>query len=187
MKNETVRKTIKELVQYALLALVIVVPIRMFIAQPFIVSGASMDSTFRDGQYLIIDEISYRFSDVNRGDVIVFKYPLMPSKYFIKRVIGLPGETISINGNTTTITKTDGTTFALPEPYTHSQTLQVLTTKLASDEYFVMGDNREVSLDSRSWGPLKRNLILGQPIVRLLPVSTLGTYPGSLQSFGTSK
>jgi len=187
MKNETVRKTIKELAQYAILALVIVVPIRMFIAQPFIVNGASMDSTFRDGEYLIIDEISYRFSEINRGDVIVFKYPLMPSKYFIKRVIGLPGETVSVNGDTTTITKIDGTTFVLPEPYTHSQTLQVLSTKLTDDEYFVMGDNRIVSLDSRSWGPLKKNLILGQPIVRLLPLGTIGIYPGAQTSPETKK
>jgi len=188
MKNEAVRKTVKEFVQYALLALVIVVPVRMFVAQPFIVDGTSMDSTFQNGQYLIVDELSYRFSDIQRGDVVVFKYPLMPSKDFIKRIIGLPGETISINGNTTTITKTDGTTFVLPEPYTHSPTLQEgLKTTLGSDEYYVMGDNRTVSFDSRGWGPVKRNLIIGTPVARLFPLSVVGIHPGSLESFAAKK
>src|SRR3989338_9340260 len=86
-----------ETVRFIFIALLIVIPIRLFIAQPFIVSGASMDPTFTDGQYLIVDEVSYRFNEPIRGDVIIFKYPKDPKKYFIKRIIGLPRHTVSID------------------------------------------------------------------------------------------
>src|SRR3989344_8155579 len=88
-----------ELARFALMAIAIVVPIRIFIAQPFFVSGSSMVPTFQDGQYLIIDEISYRFREPVRDEVIVFKYPKDTTKFFIKRIIGLPNETLTIHGN----------------------------------------------------------------------------------------
>ncbi len=78
-------------------------PIRLFVAQPFIVSGASMDPTFETGEYLIVDQLSYHFDDPVRGQVVIFKYPKDESKYFIKRVIGLPGETVQIEGTDVTI------------------------------------------------------------------------------------
>ncbi|HEU5114874.1 MAG TPA: signal peptidase I [Candidatus Paceibacterota bacterium] len=173
----------KELVTYALLALVIVVPIRLWIAQPFIVNGSSMDTTFRDGEYLIVDELSYRFHEPERGDVLIFKYPQDTSKYFIKRLIGLPGETVVVKSDSVTIINKDHPQgIQLNEPYIHSRTFGNMTVTLSNDEYFVMGDNRLVSSDSRVWGPLPKSDIIGRPILRLLPFSQIGMWPGAVAS-----
>lgn len=172
--------SIWELIRFAIIALLIVVPIRVFIAQPFIVSGSSMVPTFTNRDYLIVDEISYRFEEPKRGDVIVFRYPKDPSKFFIKRVIGLPGETVSINSGTVTIKNTtnpDG--FTLDEPYIKSTTEQgIAPTTLGDGEFFVMGDNRNASSDSRSWGLLPEKNIVGRALVRLVPVAHAGIMPG---------
>lgn len=174
---------IKELITYAVIALVIVVPVRMWIAQPFIVSGSSMDTTFKDGEYLIVDEITYRFREPERGEVLIFKYPQNPSKYFIKRLIGLPGETVTIKNDTIIITNTDHPEgVALNEPYINSKTFGDVNMTLAADEYFVMGDNRLVSSDSRVWGPLPKEDLVGRPIVRLLPLSKIDLVPGTFAS-----
>lgn len=162
------------------IALLIALPIRFFIAEPFIVKGPSMDPTFSTGQFLIVDRVSYRFSNPQRGDVIVFKYPNNPKSFYIKRIIGLPGETVSINRGEVTITKTDGETEVLKESFispVHASRDSNRTT-LTSTEYFVMGDNRAQSSDSRSWGPLEEDLIIGKPIVRLFPMTSLSIYPG---------
>ena len=109
----------KEILKASLIALIIVVPIRLFIAQPYIVAGASMDTTFADGHYIIVDQLTYRFNDPERGDVVVFKYPNDTSKYFIKRILGLPGETIVIRDGELLIanssTSTEG--YVLPQPF----------------------------------------------------------------------
>lgn len=176
----------RETLGYIITALIIVVPIRTFVAQPFVVNGASMDSTFRDGEYLIVDEISYRFEDPQRGDVVVFRYPLDPKKYFIKRIIGLPHETVKVSGEKITIiNKEYPEGFLVSEPYTHSQTVGSLSTTLRDGEYFVMGDNRVVSLDSRSWGALPEKDIIGKPFARLLPLSRIGLFPGELATSTT--
>ncbi len=170
---------LSELIRFVLIAVFVVLPIRVFIAQPFIVSGSSMDPTFKNGEYLIVDEISYRFEEPVRGDVVIFKYPNDPSKYFIKRIIGLPGETVSISGNSVQIkneTSPDGIT--LDETYLSHLTLSRTDVTLADDEYFVMGDNRTASSDSRIWGPLPRDLIIGRAFVRLLPVTKIALFPG---------
>ena len=167
-----------ETIRFVALAILIVFPIRYFIAQPFIVSGSSMDPTFIDGEYLIVDQVSYRFEEPRRGDVIIFKYPLDPRKYYIKRVIGLPGETLTMKGEKLTITKTDGKKIDWPEPYVKNTIPQNFTSTLTDSEYFVMGDNRPASSDSRIWGPLDRKFIIGRPAVRLLPVTKLGVFPG---------
>ncbi|MDE1874843.1 MAG: signal peptidase I [Patescibacteria group bacterium] len=173
----------KELLGYALLALVIVVPIRLWVAQPFVVNGSSMDTTFKDGQYLVVDEISYRFYDPKRGDVLIFKYPLDTSKYFIKRLIGLPGETVIVkDGGVTIVNQDHPQGIKLDEPYVHSPTYGDMTVTLAPGEYFVMGDNRLVSSDSRAWGPVPRYDIIGEPVMRLLPLSQLGLWPGQVAS-----
>lgn len=180
-KNKT--GLLKEVLRYALFALLVVVPIRTWIAQPFIVNGASMDNTFKDGQYLIVDEISYRFKDPERGDVLVFKYPQDPSKYFIKRIIGLPGEKVIVKNDLVTIeNKEHPEGMALSEPYTGSRTLGSSSLILGADEYFVMGDNRIVSLDSRVWGALPKENIVGRPVLRLLPLSKMGSFPGWIAS-----
>lgn len=171
---------LKDLVHYVITALVIVVPIRMWVAQPFIVNGASMDTTFAHGEYLIVDELSYRFQEPARGDVVVFKYPLEPKKYFIKRIIALPGETISVKNQDVTIINTENPKgFKLNEPYVHTQTFGDLKKTLGPDEYFVMGDNRLVSSDSRFWGSLPKKNIIGRPFVRLLPFSRIDYLPGT--------
>ena len=183
MENPSPNKTvlfIKEIVIYAIIAIVVVIPIRLWIAQPFVVSGGSMDTTFANGQYLIIDELSYEMYSPARGDVLIFKYPLDPSEYFIKRVIGLPGETVIIHNGTVTIkpAATSSPSFTLSEPYTKGQTFGEETVTLNSNQYFVMGDNREVSSDSRLWGPVPSADIVGTPLVRLLPISTITFRPG---------
>jgi signal peptidase I len=169
-----------ELLKFALVALIIVVPVRFFIAQPFIVSGASMDPTFKTGQYLIVDELSYRLDAPSRGDVIIFKYPKDPTQYFIKRVVGLPGETVRIADGEVSIQKTSGETIQLDESYVVNKGNGAdLTVALPAGQYFVMGDNRPESSDSRVWGTLPRANIIGRAFVRLLPLQTLSIFPGS--------
>lgn len=171
---------LSELIRFALITLFIVVPVRVYIAQPFIVSGSSMDPTFTDGEYLIIDEISYRFQPPQRGDVVVFRYPQDTTTFFIKRIIGLPGETVDINGSTVTVESADGvSTFPLDESYLSHPTWSTSRTKLGDEEYFVMGDNRPASSDSRMWGPLNEDLIIGRALVRLLPVKRVDLFPGA--------
>ena len=168
-----------ELLRFAVLAFLIILPIRAFIAQPFIVSGSSMYPTFQDGNYLIVDQISYRFEEPNRGDVIVFRFPKDKKKFFIKRIIGLPNESIKIDGSKVTIMNDnfpDG--FDLNEPYVKNLAFNNITVVLGSNEFFVMGDNRSASSDSRSWGNVKDNLIMGRALLRLLPVKNIGIFPG---------
>lgn len=169
-----------ELLKFILIAAAIVFPIRLFVAQPFIVSGASMEPTFDNGQYLIVDELSYRFGGPERGDVVIFRYPKNPREFFIKRVIGLPGETVSIEGGTVLVKHTDGTATVLDEPYVISRgNGGNKEYPLGEDEFFVMGDNRPESSDSRTWGVLPRQNIVGRAFVRLLPLEMLGFLPGS--------
>ncbi|MEY3783995.1 MAG: hypothetical protein RLZZ230_317 [Candidatus Parcubacteria bacterium] len=169
-----------EIVRFSIIAILIVIPIRMFVAQPFIVSGASMENTFHTGEYLIVDQVSYNFETPARGDVIVFRYPRDPSKFFIKRVIGLPGETISIEQSKVTIKNTEHTDgFQLTEPYVKSMApAPKLTEVLGDREYFVMGDNRDQSSDSRAWGVLQEGGIVGRALVRLFPPSVINYLPG---------
>lgn len=169
-----------ELLKFAIIAVVIVAPIRLFVAKPFIVSGASMVPTFQTGQYLIVDELSYHFSQPQRGDVVIFKYPLDTSQYFIKRVIGLPGETVNVRGGAVSITKKDGSTLTLTEPYVkNTGNGSDMSVTLPPEQYFVMGDNRPESSDSRYWGLVPRSDIVGRAFVRLLPVNEVGVLPGS--------
>lgn len=178
--KEKILQTARE---YALLigtSLLMVFFVRTYIAQPFVVNGASMDPTFHTGEYLIVDQLSYELSHPNRGEVIVFRYPLIPSRFFIKRVIALPDETIRITGTKVEIKKVDEDSFfTLDEPYVEFQKEDNLEVTLKNDEYFVMGDNRLASLDSRSWGPLNQSFIIGKAFVRLFPPSKIDFLPGS--------
>ena len=172
---------LKEIGIFIVLAIVIVIPIRFFVAQPFIVDGQSMHPTFESSDYLIIDELTYRFEAPQRGDVIVFRYPGNTKVFYIKRIIGLPGETIHINSGKVIVTKTDGSSLALTEPYAVVEdATYTLNTTLGSDQYFVMGDNRPESSDSRVWGPLPAKDIIGRVLIRLLPPSGLGILPGKV-------
>mgnify|MGYP001587082125 CR=1 FL=1 len=174
----------QEIFKFSLIALLIVVPIRFFIAQPFIVSGSSMEPTFESGEYLIVDQLSYRLEAPERGDVIIFRYPNDPSKFFIKRIIGLPQESVVINGSQISIKNAlhpEG--FFIEEPYLASQNLRsdFLEIKLSSAEYFVLGDNRRASSDSRVWGALPQELIVGKALLRLFPITHASLLPGDFE------
>ncbi len=205
----------KEVLIIAIFAIVIVWPIRVFVAQPFIVAGASMDNTFENANYLIIDEVSYRFTKPQRGDVIIFKAPeealalqnpnqglglfntikkaigLPIDTYYIKRIIGLPGETVNINGDEVRISENASSTGTLlDEPYafvsTSSPSLFSTLKRnvtLGNDEYFVMGDNRHNSSDSRIWGILKKGNIKGRAFLRLMPVTEMSVFPGEYDAY----
>jgi len=174
--------SIVEIIRFSIIALLIVVPIRMFIAQPFIVSGASMQETFQNGEYLIVDQVSYHLHAPERGDVVIFRYPKDPSKYFIKRIIGVPGDTISIEGSVVTIVnQANPEGFTLNEPYIKSMRPGVtIKEELGEREYFVMGDNRDESSDSRVWGVLQEERIIGKAFLRLFPPQSFGVMPGAI-------
>lgn len=153
--------------------------VRTFIVEPFVVDGASMDPTFKTGHFLIIDRVSYRFEEPKRGDVIVFVPPNDTKKFYIKRIIGLPNESIKINRGQVYI-DIGSTTSKLDEPYIKEihRSYEDGIYHLKKDQYFVMGDNRVESSDSRVWGPLDRSSIVGRPMFRLFPISKIDIYPG---------
>jgi signal peptidase I len=163
-----------ELVEIVVISLAIILPIRYFLIQPFYVKGASMEPTFDDHEYLIIDELSYRFRAPERGEVVVFRYPLDPRQYFIKRVVGLPGETVKITGDHVVLFNE-----ATPEGEVLDESSYLpsdvptrgdRTIKLGEGEYFVLGDNRTASLDSRTFGPLPLTNIVGRVWIRGWPI-----------------
>ena len=187
-KNTTVNpshtsftSTILENIRFLLIIFAIVIPVRMFIAQPFLVRGDSMLPTFVNKDYLIVDEISYRFKNPGRGDVVVFRMPDAKEKrYLIKRIIGLPGETLIFNGSSISVKNTDHPKeFTLTEPYITPGSFSTGSEITLDDQsYFVMGDNRPNSYDSRSWGALDKEYLVGRVILRMYHFDTLGIFPG---------
>jgi len=165
-----------EVAKVGLLALAIVLPIRLFIVCPFYVKGASMEPNFYDKEYLLIDEISYRFQAPQRGEVVVFRYPQDPREYFIKRIIGLPGETLKMDHvDIYLLDKSTNEWTKITETYLPStdQTFALDSKELTlgPDEFFVLGDNRAHSRDSRFFGPLNRRYLVGRVMLRGLPIS----------------
>jgi len=163
-----------EILKIVIIALVIVIPIRYFLFQPFIVKGQSMEPNFENGNYLIIDELSFRFRDPQREEVVVFRYPRNPSQRFIKRIIGLPGEKIEIKAgsimvNDQILDESEYLPFGLQTP----GNIQI---SLNENEYFVLGDNRISSFDSRQWGPLPRKNIIGRVYFRAWPFTALAKF-----------
>ncbi|MDD5110575.1 MAG: signal peptidase I [Patescibacteria group bacterium] len=168
-----------ELVKVVAISMAIILPIRYFLIQPFYVKGASMEPNFEDREYLIIDELSYRFRQPQRGEVVVFRYPLEPREFFIKRIIGLPGEQVQIADGRVLITPRGQTTaIPLDEPYLAPGTKIEGTNsvKLGDNEYFVMGDNRGSSLDSRVFGGISRSFITGRVVLRGWPLNRLDLF-----------
>jgi len=170
---------ILEIVKIVVITLAIILPIRYFLFQPFYVRGASMEPSYHDKDYLIIDEISYRLRAPERGEVIVFRYPENPKEYFLKRVIGLPGERVKISDNQVVIYNDqypEGK--KLEEDYLPSyvETLGDKITTLGSEQYFVLGDNRSNSLDSRRIGPIDKGYIVGRAWFRGWPVNRMQTF-----------
>jgi signal peptidase I len=168
---------------YTVLAIGLALFIRFFVAAPYVVSGASMEPNFQDWNYLIIDRVSYDLGAPQRGDVIVFNLPEDTSRALIKRVIGLPGETVELSGTGPTVTivnKEHPQGFTLSEPYLSPENLggaSNMQVTLGPDQYFVLGDNRKVSADSRLWGVLPRTDIVGRVVVRLYPLNELNILP----------
>jgi signal peptidase I len=171
-----------DLVKVVVVALVIIIPIRYYVIQPFIVSGSSMQPTFENGQYLIVNELDYHIHAPQRGDVIVFKYPLNTSEYFIKRVIGLPGEKVLIsNGKVTIYNAANPNGFVLDESYLpsglYTEATSTTPITLGENEYFVLGDNRPASSDSRYWGDVPSDDIVGKVVLRAYPFNQVSTFP----------
>lgn len=165
-----------EVLQIVLIAAAIIVPIRYFLIQPFIVKGASMEPNFYENEYLIIDEITYRFRDAQRGETLVFRPPTGIDDYYIKRVIGLPGETVEINdGKVWIFNEEFPNGVVLDEDYIEEYTHGHQRVTLGLDEYYLLGDNRDESLDSRKFGPVPEDHIIGRAWLRGLPLDRIGT------------
>lgn len=163
-----------EVVKIVFISLVIIIPIRMFVIQPFIVEGASMLPNFNDGEYLIVDEISYRFQEPKRGDVVIFHPPQSPGVYYIKRIISLPGETVKIEEGKIIIYNAEHPDGIKLNELDYSVNNQIPSNErvnvvLDKDEYYMIGDNRTNSLDSRSFGAVKFGNIKGRAWVRAFP------------------
>lgn len=165
---------------YWIIAIVIAVKtFQAILLQPFIVDGGSMLSTFHSGEFLLVDKLSFIFTKPKRGEVIVFKFyegdQKYQGRYLIKRIIGLPGERVVVaDGKTIIYNKTNPNGFIynesfLDKMYNENKTYRGADIVLSEGEYFVMGDNRDGSYDSRSWGPLPGKDIRGRAFLRVMP------------------
>ena len=167
--------------------------------RPFLVNGISMYPTFNaffvtnddtghliQGDYLIIDIFSYLFlHEPERFDVVVARSPIKPGRYLLKRVIGLPNERVRLSGNTVEITGENGERTVLFEPYINREKTAAYTdqvTQLGDGQYFLLGDNRSNSLDSRVWGSLTKDNIVGRVILRLYPFDSSIVFPGRVDT-----
>lgn len=166
-----------EIIKTLVFVLITAFLIRTFIFQPFVVDGRSMEPAMHDNQYLVVDKLSYHLTNPKRGEVIVFAAPDAPGFDYIKRVIGLPGETVKITGDAVYINGKKIDEVYLPADFktyiANSENL-TLEKKLSADEYFVMGDNREHSHDSREIGSIAKQKIIGRAWMILYPFNTLG-------------
>jgi signal peptidase I len=167
-----------EMLQIVIVATLIIAPIRYFLVQPFYVKGASMEPSFFDGEYLLINEIGYRIDEPKRGDVVVFKYPHDTKEYFIKRIIGMPGDSVDVQNGKVIITNPENPAGAvLNEEYLDQfVTMGDEHIVLNPDEYYLLGDNRSASMDSRSFGPVKRKYFVGKVWFRGLPLSNFWVF-----------
>ena len=165
MKNKKFFDVMKELGPY-IAVIVIVLLVKSFLVSPIRVQGDSMDTTLRNGDIMILDEISYRFKDIKRFDIVVIK---IKGEYLIKRIVGLPGEKVKYKNGKLFINNS-----YVKEKFSHSETEDFEEVKLKKDEYFVLGDNRVVSMDSRYFGPFNKKEIKGHTKLTLLPFSRLG-------------
>lgn len=173
-------------IETVVIALSIFLVVYLFFMQPHQVNGQSMVPTFQSGEYLLTDKVSYRLGDPQRGDVVVFHAPpeaACPKGTgcdFIKRIIAVPGETIKLENSTYYVNGVAIKEAYIPAEY---QTLpgqfmkQYSSYALQTDEYFVSGDNRPYSSDSRAWGPIKKSDIVGRGFIRYWPINVAGFIP----------
>lgn len=165
-----------EMIKVVAIALAIILPIRYFLVQPFYVKGSSMEPNYHDYEYLIIDELTYRFNEPQRGDVVVLRDPSSSGQYFIKRIIALPGEIVTVANGKVAIDGVD-----LDESVYLNSTVETYTSNeasitLAENQYFVLGDNRPVSHDSRRFGPIDESEFVGRVWIRAWPFSRFHIY-----------
>lgn len=183
-KNNSVAK---EIIIFIVIFFGIVLPFRMYVVEPYLVDGRSMDPTFATGDYLMVNKISYRTQTPKRNSVVVFNATdaKNPNTNFIKRIIGLPGDTVIMKDNVVTIINSENPDgFVLDQSYVkkpcvveETGCIKSFKTTLGKDEYYVMGDNRAESYDSRYWGPLEKKYILGKPFVRLFGIKKVWILP----------
>jgi signal peptidase I len=182
-KAPSVSSFLWELARVVIIAFVVMVGFRYFIAEPFIVSGSSMVPNYHNREYLVVNKLEYRFKEPQRGDVIVFRYPKDPSQYFIKRIIGLPKEKVKVDaGRVMVYNEEYPEGKVLDEPYLSNQDVTFGKSEivsLGSDEFYVLGDNRLASSDSRVWGILPREDLVGEAWLRVFPLNSFGltTFP----------
>ncbi|MCX6785414.1 MAG: signal peptidase I [Candidatus Komeilibacteria bacterium] len=175
-----------EILKIVVISLIIIVPIRLYVIQPFIVEGDSMVPNFHNGEYLIVDEISYRFSEPVRGEVIIFHPPQDPKTYYIKRIIGLPGETVEFKNGKIYIYNTEFPQGQLLDEKLYladSLANEEVKVTLKGKEYFVMGDNRNNSLDSRRLGPIAFDHIRGRAMLRAFPFNEFTVFKSPNYNF----
>ena len=166
-----------EVLQILVIAAAIMLPIRFFIVKPFIVQGASMEPNYFHNEYLIIDQIPYQFRAIERGEVVVFIPPNDQDEFYIKRVVGLPGETVQIEDGIITICNSDHERGEiLDEDYIESYTYGDVEVELGEEEYYLLGDNRLHSYDSRHIGSIEESAIIGRAWFRGLPVDRISTF-----------
>lgn len=185
-KKNTLREEIIDFFKFLIILLLIYFLIKNYLAQPFLVKGQSMENNFHDGDYVVVDVLSYKFRDPQRFEVVIFdtefieEYPHKQG-YYIKRIIGLPGDRVTVKDNKVTIFNSENENgLVLEEKYldefTVTKSPEPIDIKLEDNQYFVMGDNRDNSSDSRYWGYLPEDNILGKPFVRLYPFQDLTLY-----------
>lgn len=175
--KESFKQFVWETLKIVIISLIIIFPVRYYLVQPFYVKGQSMEPNFHDKEYLIINEIGYRFNPPQRGDIVVFKYPKNPSEFYIKRIIGLPGERVKIADNEVIIFNAenpngkvlDEKAYLSPDALTSGK----LEVNLGSNEFFVLGDNRSSSKDSRYFGAVAKDFIVGRTWIRGWPLDKI--------------
>jgi signal peptidase I len=185
-----------EMAKVFLLAVVIIIPVRIFLFQPFFVQGSSMDPNFADGQYLIVSQFGYKqvrlgdsqdgmlimndFRKLGRQDAVVFRYPKKPEQFFIKRLIAFPGESVEIKKNKVIIYNEENPEgFVLDESeylINDATLIDMPKEKLSQEAYFVMGDNRDFSYDSRFFGPVNKEFMMGRVLIRAWPFSEINVF-----------
>lgn len=185
MLNETQRASLRrslrtslefiwEVLKVVIVVFAIIIPVRHYLIKPFYVRGASMEPNFHDYEYLVVDELSYRLRAPERGEVVVLKDPMDPSQYFIKRIIGLPGEhlvvrdgVVRINGNIL-----DESAYLAASLHTTGHD----DVTVPENTYYLMGDNRPASLDSRVFGPVEKNELVGRTWIRAWPLTQVQVF-----------
>lgn len=183
VRSAVVLVYIAEFVKIFIIAAAIILPIRLFLIQPYYVKGSSMEPNFFENEYLIVDKITVNFQKLKRGEVIVFRFPKAEQKFLIKRVIGLPGEKVEACGNTVRVWNKDyldGITLSEnpyhPREFSGQMFQRCVTEQVGEHEYFVLGDNRPASYDSSIFGTIPDDHLVGRVIFRGLPVERVTVF-----------